>query len=161
MARRRLAAYRDRISDEFERALLEDHTPREIATSFAFGSFVTMLPTLGTGIVLFVVIAAVTARVSRIALFTPVLIFNPAVKWGVYGTSFWLGSVMLGPVADGSVLDLSLSAGPDVAVRLFVGNLVLAVVVALVGYVIVLRLARKYRRRSLELTDLVPETITQ
>lgn len=161
MARRRLAAYRDRISDEFEQALLEDHTPHEIATSFAFGSFVTMLPTLGTGIVLFVVIAAVTARVSRIALFTPVLIFNPAVKWGVYGTSFWLGSVMLGPVADGSVLDLSLSAGPDVLVRLVVGNLVLAVAVALVGYVIVLRLAREYRRRALELTDLVPETVTQ
>lgn len=161
MSRRRVAAYRNRIREEFERAFREDRTPHEIAASFAFGSFVTMLPTLGTGLLLFVVVVAVVTRVSKIALLTPVLIFNPAVKWGVYGTSFWLGTVLLGPVTDESVLDLSLSAGPEVLVRLFVGNLLLAVAVALVSYVIVLRLAREYRRRSVEVADLVPEAAAQ
>lgn len=161
MSRRRVAAYRNRIREEFERALREDRTPHEIAASFAFGSFVTMLPTLGTGLLLFVVVVAVVTRVSKIALLTPVLIFNPAVKWGVYGTSFWLGTVLLGPVPDGAILDRSLSAGPEVLVRLFVGNLVLAVAVALVSYAIVLRLARAYRRRSVEVADLFPETAAQ
>lgn len=159
MVLRRVAVYRARIRETLEQALTEDHTPHEIAVSFAFGAFVTMLPTLGTGLVLFVAVAAVVDRVSKIALFAPVLVFNPAVKWGVYGTSFWLGSVMLGPAMSGTLTGISLSAGPDVLLRLVVGNLVLAVIVGVASYVLVLRLAREYRRRTIEVSDLVLEAI--
>lgn len=153
--------YRARIRDRLEQALTEDRTPHEIAGSFAFGAFVTMLPTLGTGLLLFVAVAAVFERVSKIALFAPVLVFNPAVKWGVYGSSFWLGSVILGPLVGVELTELTLSAGPEILLRLLVGNLVLAVLVGVASYVLVLRLAQEYHRRSIEIVDLVPERVTE
>jgi uncharacterized protein (DUF2062 family) len=161
MVRRRVAAYRNRIREELERAFREDRTPHEIAASFAFGSFVTMLPTLGTGLILFVLVTATVARVSKIALFGSVLVFNPAVKWGVYGASFWLGSLVLGPVTGVSLTSISLSAGPEVVIRLLVGNLILAIVAAICGYFVVYRLAVAYHRRGIDLTDLVPEPVVE
>ena len=157
MVRRRLAAYRDRIRGELDRAIAEDHTPHQIAGSFAFGTFVVMLPTLGTGLLLFVVVAAVVAKISRIALFASVLVFNPAMKWGVYGASFWLGTAILGPVGDDSFTEISFAAGPDVIARLLVGNLILAVIAAVVGYVLVLWLVHKYRSRDLDVEEFIAD----
>lgn len=159
MIRRRVAAYRDRIRGELDRAISEDHTPHEIAGSFAFGTFITMLPTLGSGLLVLAAAAAVVDRISRVALFASVLVFNPAMKWGVYGSSFWLGTVMLGPVADDTLTEVSFAAGPDVIARLLLGNLILAVVAAMLGYVLMLRLVHQYRRRDVEIGEFVAEPI--
>ena len=156
-----MATYRTRIRGELERAFAENNTPHEIAASFAVGTFITMLPTLGAGLLLFVVIVAIVARASKIALFASVLVFNPGVKWGVYGASFWLGSVILGPLPVGTEFGVSLSAGSDVLLRLLVGNLLLAIVVSIAGYVVVLRLAHGYRRRNLDVPELVSDLIAE
>lgn len=156
MVRTRLAGYRDRVRGEFEAAFRETHPPRTVAGSFALGVFVTMLPTFGTGLLVFALVAATVERVSKLAMVASLVVVNPVVKWGVYGASFWLGSRLLGPVPGFSPADASLSAGPDVVVRVVVGNLLLAVVATVVGYVAVLHLVRAFRRRDLELADVVP-----
>ncbi len=144
MARRRVDRYLDRIREELRRAAAEDHTPREIARSFAIGTFITMLPTFGTGLVLFVVIAAVADWVSKLALLASVVVFNPVVKWGVYAASFALGVLLLGPVEGVSIAAVSFAAGPEIVVRLLVGNLILAAVATAVSYVVVHRIAVRY-----------------
>lgn len=53
--------------------------------------------------------------------------------------------------------DVSLSAGPDILLRLIVGNVVIAVGCAVVGYAVALRLVRAYRRRELSVTDLLAD----
>lgn len=141
----RTEKYFIRIRDELERSFAEHHTPREVAGSFSLGAFITMLPTLGTGLLLFVVIAYVSDRVNKIALFASVIVFNPVVKWGVYAASFTLGVLILGPVEGVSLQQVSLSAGPEIVIRLLVGNLVLAVVATVASYFIVYRLTVKYR----------------
>lgn len=62
------------------RRLRGDHTPRKLAGSVALETFVTILPTLGTGVLLFVLLVAVTERVSQLALFASVVVFKPVVK---------------------------------------------------------------------------------
>ena len=143
-ARRILAKTRREIHD----ALQETHTPRQVAASFALGVFITSLPTLGTGVLLFFVIAYLFDDVSRIALFASVIVLNPVVKWGVYGASFWLGTQILGPVSGISVTEISLSAGPQIVRRLLVGNLLLAVAFTAIAYVLGYRLTVEYRRRA-------------
>jgi len=140
--RTRVGAYGDRVRDALRATLEETYTPRELTGSFAVGTFITMLPTLGTGLVLFVVIAFVSDRVSK-------LVLVPAVKWGVYAASVALGVLLLGPVEGVRLGDASLDAGPEILVRLLVGNLILAVVAAVAGYVVVHRLAVAYRRTEL------------
>ncbi|MDL5362288.1 DUF2062 domain-containing protein [Halalkalicoccus sp. NIPERK01] len=161
MLRERLSAYRDAIRSELEAVSAEDHPPHDIAASFAVGVFITALPTLGTGLLLFVLIVALFDRVSKLALFASVVVLNPVAKWGVYATSFWLGTLLLGPVPGVSFSEVSFDAGPDIVARLLLGNLVLAVVLTVVGYVGVLRLVRLYRRRDVLVGDLLPERLSE
>lgn len=147
MIRQQILQTRTRLRERLESAFVEDHSPQEVAISFGIGLFVTALPTLGTGLLVFVVLVYLFERLSKIALFASVLVLNPPVKWGVYATSYWLGQRLLGPVPGVSFDGTVLSAGTDVLTRLWVGNLVLAVILATVGYVFALRLVLGFRRR--------------
>ncbi|MGQ4555971.1 DUF2062 domain-containing protein [Halobellus sp. GM3] len=137
----------DRARDELESAFLEDHSSHEVAMSFSIGLFITALPTLGTGLLMFAVLVYLFRQLSKIAMLASVIVLNPFVKWGVYASSYWLGQRLLGPIPgisfDGDVL----AAGPDVLLRLWVGNLILAVLFASVGYVIAHRLVIDFRQR--------------
>ena len=157
MVRGRIAAYRKRVRAELEAAFAEDHPPHDVAGSFAIGVFITSLPTLGAGLLVFVALAALFDRISKVALFASVLVLNPVVKWGVYAASFWLGSLILGPPPGVTTTDISFSAGPEIVTRLLVGNLVLTVVFTVVGYVAVLRLVKSFRKRDMDLGDVVPK----
>lgn len=149
MSRARLERTVDRTREELHGAFTEDKSPREVAGSFALGTFVTMLPTLGVGLLVFVVIVYVSSWVSKIALFASVIVFNPVVKWGVYAASFGLGVLLLGPVEGVSMTDVSVSAGPEILVRLLVGNLILAVVATVLSYVVVHRLAVRFESTAI------------
>lgn len=153
----RFVRHVERIREELYVAFTEDHTAREISASFALGTFIAMLPTLGTGLALFAVIVYLFDWVSRLALFASVLVFNPLVKWGVYAASFALGAFLLGPVEGVSATDVSLGSGTDIAARLLVGNLLLAALATLVSYVVVYRLAVRYA--ATDVVETVDETL--
>ena len=147
MLRKRVGQTRTAVSERLESAFLEDYSPQEVAGSFALGLFITALPTLGTGVLVFLLLVYLFKQVSKIALFASVLVLNPAVKWGVYASSYWLGQRLLGPVPGVSFDGVDLSAGPAVLTRLWLGNLILACVFATIGYVLALRLVLDLRRR--------------
>jgi len=153
--RDRAKRYVDRIREGVRESFTADHTPPEVAGSFALGVFITMLPTLGTGFILFVILSYLFARINRIALFASVLVLNPAVKWGVYGASITLGVFLLGPVEGIEGASVSRAAGWDVLIRLWVGNLVLAAIATGIGYVVVYRMVVSYRAREFEIVDTV------
>lgn len=147
--RERLARYRDRARDELTAAFHEERTPHQIAASFATGVFMTALPTGGVGIGLFFVVCSLWSWVSKPAIFASVAVLNPFVKPAVYVASFQLGGVMLdsgsAPVPSSGV---SLADAGAAARQLLVGNAVIAVALAAIGYVLVLQLTRAYRHRD-------------
>lgn len=153
----RVGRIRERVHTELHRSLVEDHTPREIAGSFALGTFITMMPTLGTGLVLFVALAYAFEWINRIALFATVIVFNPVVKWGVYVASIALGFWLLGPVEGVTAGSVSPTDGPAILVRLLVGNLLLAAVATAIAYVLTYRAALAYRRSTIG--HLIDETL--
>ena len=154
----RIRAYRDRIRAALYDSLTQNSTPRQVALSFAVGTFITMLPTFGTGLIIFVVLIRLFGWLNKIALFASVLVFNPVVKWGVYAASFALGFVLLGPVEGFAVGDTpSFGDGSEIIFRLLVGNTILAVVAAVLGYVVVYRIVLAYERRSLPVLETAVE----
>lgn len=161
MIQGRLSAYRSHVRSELESAFSEELPPHDVATSFSVGVFVSALPNLGIALVLFVALAYTFERVSKLALFASVIVMNPPVKWAIYAVSFWLGSWILGPSESANLSELSLSVGPEVLLRLLVGNFIIAVVVAVVGYVLALRLTRELRRRDIEVVDRIVEPFTE
>ena len=159
MVRARVNEYVDRVRLALHDSFTQDHTPREIAGSFALGTFITMLPTWGVGVLVFFVLARIFAWVNRIALFASVVVFNPVVKWGVYASSFALGFFLLGPVDGFGVGDVpSTGDGGEIVVRLLIGNTILAVVATVVAYLAVHRLVVAYNDRQM---PVVEETVEQ
>lgn len=146
--RRRVRRTVEAVRQELHDALHAEHSPRQVAASFAIGVFITALPTLGLGVLTFFAFAYLFTSISKIALFASVLVLNPVVKWGVYASSFWLGSLLLGPVDGVTATQVSLSAAPNVVARLLIGNLLVAVVLVPVAYVCAHRLTVRYRGRS-------------
>lgn len=136
-------------------AFSEDHSTEEVAQSFSLGVFITMLPTLGTGFIAFVGLAAFVDRLSKIALVASAVVFNPVVKWGVYALSVSLGFFLLGPVEGVTMSEVSLTAAPEVALRLVVGNVILAIVAAVPSYFIAHRVVERYRRNEKSLWEVL------
>lgn len=159
MVRERLRQYSNRIRAEIYSSLTAEYSTRQVAGSFAIGTFITMMPTLGTGVLVFFVLIYVFDWMNKIALFASVLVFNPVVKWGVYAASFALGIALLGPVDGFGIGDVpSISEGNDILVRLLVGNTILAIIAAVLSYVVVYRLVDAYEDRAF---PVVAETVDQ
>lgn len=162
MARARLKKYIQRVREEVISSFATEHTSHQIAASFALGTFITMLPTLGVGLLVFVVLVSLFEWINKIALFASVLVFNPVVKWGVYLSSFSLGILLLGPVEGVGMGEVpSLDEGNDILVRLLVGNLILAVIATVAAYFAVYRLVEAYDRHELPVVEETVEEFVQ
>lgn len=147
-ARARVRSALGQAKEMLWEAFTEEHSTEEVAGSFSLGVFITMLPTLGTGFIAFVVLAAFVDRLSKIALVASAVVFNPVVKWGVYALSLSLGFFLLGPIEGVSVTEVSLNSAPEVVLRLVVGNVVLAIVAAVPSYFIAHQVVDRYRRNE-------------
>ncbi|NGM71579.1 DUF2062 domain-containing protein [Natronolimnobius sp. AArcel1] len=147
MGRERLALYRDRVRRKLQAAFREEHTPHQVGASFAIGIFITALPTGGLGIGLFFVLTSLWSWISKPALFASVAVLNPFVKPVVYVSSLQLGGLLLGtnPIL---TADVSAVTARIVITQLLVGNLIIAVLLAAIGYVFVRRLTRAYRQQK-------------
>lgn len=152
MVGRRAAGYWHRLRDEFRKAFAEHHTPHEVAGSYALGIFVTVLPSLGIGILFFLLLIRLTDRVSKIAIFAAAITINPVVKAPMYVAAFWIGNRLLGGGAIGPQGGVAGSA-PGVAVRMILGFVVLGFALGAVSYAVVYVLVTQYRRRELEVVE--------
>ena len=159
MLRERLAGYRDRVRRKLVAAFREEHTPHQVAASFAIGVFVTSLPTGGVGVGLFFVLVAIQSWISKPAIFASVAVLNPFVKPAVYLSSFQVGALLLGADAVGSREALTGESARGTIQQLLLGNLVIAVALATLGYIIVLCLTRIHRRQSGQRTNPSPISV--
>ncbi|ELZ00031.1 DUF2062 domain-containing protein [Natrialba asiatica] len=150
--RDRLGHYREEALHKLTVAIQEEHTPHEVAVSFAIGIFVTTLPTGGLGIGLFFVFSALWSWICKPALFASVAVLNPFVKPAVYLSSVHVGGVLLGtnPIRSHETIAESATV---TAHQLIVGNVVLATILSAISYVIVRRLTRLHRRRAHHSSD--------
>lgn len=148
---------RGRLAEAFS----EDRPPRDVAATFSTGLFVSALPNFGLALVCFALAARYLDRVSNLALVAVLLVMTPPVKWVIYGVGFWLGSRLLGPIPGDIGGELSLAVGPAVFLRLLVGTAVVAVLVAVAGYLAALRFVRELRRRDLELADEIADAVAE
>ena len=148
MVRERIARYRDQARRRLVAAFQEEHTPRQVAASFAIGIFITAMPTGGLGIGLFFVFISLWSWISKPAIFASVAVLNPFVKPAVYLASFQVGAFVLGSESVRS-LEATTTAAAWVAIQqLLIGNVLIALVLSALGYVVVLHLTRVHRRRA-------------
>lgn len=153
MVRSSISKYRKRVYSELEAAFKETHTPHEIAGSFSIGVFVTTIPSVGLGLVLFLILARLSDRISRIAIFSSAFVINPFVKAPMFVAAFWIGSRVLGPID--SVPGSNVTDATVIAVRMITGFVVLGILIAVVGYIVVYILVTEYRKRDVEIVETI------
>lgn len=147
MVRERLSVYRDRVRRELTTAITEEYTPHEIALSFAIGIFVTAMPSGGLGVGLLLGIAYWQPWASKTAMIAAIAVLNPLVKPLVYVASYQLGAILLGTEPIFVVGHSTLDAVLAIVQFLLLGNVLIGLLLAFVGYLAVYRLAVTYRRR--------------
>lgn len=133
-----LTRYPSVVRSRLRTAFTAEYPPQSTGVSFAIGLFVIALPNLGTGILVLGVVGYLADWANPRALSAAVVVLNPLVKGGVYAASFALGVALLGPVPGVFSGNISLSTGPAVLLRLFVGNVLVAAGLAVTGYVVAL-----------------------
>lgn len=144
----RFARYVERVRGFLRLAVSEDHPPHHIGVSFALGIFLTTLPNVGGSILALAWIGRRFTWANKFAFVTAIGIMNPPVKIGVYLVSFFIGVQLFGPLAGITSADVGLDAGGKVLVRLLVGNVILAMGFAVVGYVVAVLTARGVRQHG-------------
>ncbi|MFP8956084.1 DUF2062 domain-containing protein [Natrialbaceae archaeon A-CW3] len=150
MVRERLVRYRDRIRRELLRAFREEHTPHEIAASFAIGIFITAMPSGGLGIGLFFLFVYWWSWVSKTAIFASVVVLNPLIKPAVYLASYHVGAFIFGTEPVLTVNNGHLDTVLMIIQFVLVGNLIIAIGLAVASYVTVYHLTLAHRKRKAE-----------
>ncbi|MFW6320735.1 MAG: hypothetical protein ACOC0Z_02700, partial [Halohasta sp.] len=64
-------------------------------------------------------------------------------------------------VTEFSVADISLSVGPEVLLRVFLGSVLISAVIGVVGYFMALRFIAELHRREIEVVDKLPELLSE
>lgn len=152
---RHLNGLKHKVLTELKKAFEEHHTDKQIAFSFSIGVFITALPTLGVGLLLFVVLAKVFASISKLALLASVVVLNPLIK-----PLFWVASINLGAVI--LTRELAFTRSPETAITyLIVGNLIIAAISSIIAYFFALKAVRKYRAEDVEVVEEIDNVIEE
>ncbi len=157
---KRLANYSARVREEVETALKQDHTPRQTAFSAALGTFITVLPTLGAGILFFLLISKIFESINKLALLACVVVFNPVMKYPIYIISYTIGNLLTRSEPPEEALETALTSQAASALHtMLLGNLILAVILSIAAYFVVLRLSEKYEEKDLHFREELAEKI--
>lgn len=157
-----ISGYVYRVRRAIRASLTEDYTPHQVASSFAIGTFICMLPTLGVGFAVFVVLSFVFRWMNKLALFASAVIFNPAVKTGVWVISLAIGFLVFGTVEGFAIGDVpTLEDGSAIVFRLVFGSFVLAVPTAVLAYVLMYRAVVAYERQELPVLEGAVEGVVE
>ncbi len=152
---KRLNKYKQKVLNELHKAFHEHHSDRQIALSFSIGVFITALPTLGTGFILFFVLAKAFTWISKLALIASAIVLNPIVK-----PVFWLASINLGGII--FTRQITFTTEPEtVLAYLIVGNLVIALISAVIAYFFALNAVRRYREEGLDIVEELDEAVEE
>lgn len=149
-----LSGYVSRVRRAVRASLTEDYTPHQVASSFAIGTFICMLPTLGIGLAVFFVLSFIFRWMNKLALFASAAIFNPIVKTGVWVISLAIGFLVLGSVEGFAIGDVpTLEDGSAIVIRLVFGSFILAIPTAILAYVGMYRVVVLYDRHQLPVLE--------
>ena len=127
--------------------------PHSIALGFAIGTFIAILPTLGFGVFIALVVALLYSRVNKISMFGSFLVWNPLLLFPLYALSYKLGNIFYSGFPMAEAESAVITSVYNISREFFLGNFVLSSFIAILSYFIIKKAAKVYRERT-ELREL-------
>jgi uncharacterized protein (DUF2062 family) len=115
----------DGLKQRWQELLQLNASPRNIALAFAVGTFISVLPIPGIDLALIMVLASLFKQLNRTGMLAAVAVWNTFVVAPLYVLSHKIGS------------SLPILPEQNLAIEFLVGNLLLAVVITTVSFLIV------------------------
>ncbi len=139
---------KDWIVDHFQEVLRIKTTSQSIATGFAVGTFVSVLPEPGFAVLIAALIVLIFKKISKIAIFVSMAIWNPVALIPLYVASYWVGDRLL---ASQPLIEFNMTVLNRVYYftdRFLLGNLVVAFVAAGICHVLVFAICEIWKKRK-------------
>lgn len=136
----------------YDRFIRLHGSPEQVAWGAAVGFFVAMSPSMGLQMLIAVPIAALF-KVNKVAAAATVWLTNPATAPFIYWFNYKVGAKLLGyPVKAGFLSKPSWetfwNAGRHVFLSLTLGGAITGIVIALVGYFVILSMVKTAREKA-------------
>jgi uncharacterized protein len=122
-------------------------TPHSIALGFAIGTFIAILPTLGIGIFIALLVALVYPKVSKISLFGSFLVWNPFILVPLYALSYTIGNLIYTGIPMIEQEGAFLTGLYNVSREFFLGNIIVSGSIAVLSYFILKHVIKVYKKK--------------
>ncbi|MGD8449993.1 MAG: DUF2062 domain-containing protein [Desulfobacterales bacterium] len=126
--------------------------PKEIALGFSLGIFIGLTPTMGIQLPI-ALFAASLLKWNKIAALTGVWITNPVSAPFIYGTTYLVGSRIIGVekafkipgVLDFELLKRTLEKAPEILFCMTIGGIIIGIPLALISYYLSFSVVKRYQ----------------
>ena len=136
------------IKDHLFEILETKTTPHSIASGFAIGTFISILPLPGFNILIATALVLMFKRISKIAIFVAMAIWNPITLIPVYYSSYQLG-ILIFKNRPTEEFNLSILNRVYYFTNDFIiGNIILSFVIALISFYITFDIVKFYREKK-------------
>jgi len=137
------------IKEQFKEILSIKTKPIEIARGFAIGTFFANFPTFGLEFLIIFLLLITFKRISKIALLSAYVIWNPFITYSFGVLSYFIGNKILG---NAPIVLIKFKVFQNIigfTIRYLLGSLIIASIFSILSYFIVFYLAKKYQDKDI------------
>lgn len=135
------------LREKWVQTLLGDFTPHDIASGFAIGTFIALLPTFGFSILLVFAFLAIFPSINRPAALLSLAIWNPFIQVPIYTLSYQIGDMLFGSLPVLSYEFELLNQIYSFTRRFLIGHLLVATILTILSYMTLLIVSKKQLKK--------------
>jgi len=127
---------RDKAKKHIEELISVNTTPHSIASGFAIGTLIGILPTPGISMPIALLIVFIFPKINKISLVGAILFWNPLLTIPLYPPSYALGNMIFGNTEVIRYNLVLFDQAYNFTRRFLVGNAIIAITIAMTSYLI-------------------------
>ena len=143
-----------RLKHHFHEVAKTPHSPHSIALGFAIGSFIALLPLPIIGIIIAIIIALVSTKINKFALFGAMIFWNPIMQIPIYFGSYAIGDFFFDAEPIIKFQFTFLNVVYNFSRRYLIGNFILSSLLSIVSYFACFHIVKYIRHRHYMKTHL-------
>ncbi|MEK6916356.1 MAG: DUF2062 domain-containing protein [Nanoarchaeota archaeon] len=144
MIDKHVKSVRDKVDSHIDEIKKTKIDPHNIAFGFAIGTFINILPIPFINLWIGLLVVLMFKKINKYALLAALLFWNPITLIPIYSLSFTIGNTFFVNLPNIEYDIVLLTYLFNFTKRFLIGNLILAIPVALVAYLIVFVIVKVY-----------------
>ena len=137
--------YQDNLSKHFKEIFSVKDSPHAIASGFAIGTAIAVLPTFGLGVIVGIFIVLIFKKISKIALFASFIVWNAFILTPFAVLEIKIGGILLKNVRSTTYKIEILNEIFVYSRDYLLGNLIITIIATILSYFVIYYLAKKYQ----------------